>query len=192
MNTNVVQTANIPAGIFGGCELLIHQNQNFALHNGSLIKPNELPVQVEQLVFDHYKQNKKAHKYLKQMGYPGVKTGYEKYKSCLFGGFDSVPDVDLKTGAVTPDFFNASCTSETCQFRGKLCGTASAISKDDYKTLIEIISGNSAKIAASGLHLSTAGLKSRIEKLKEKLDAVNIAELAYKAAQLGINASATH
>ena len=180
----------IPAGILNQFEAFGHQQKTFSINEGRVLKPSQFPIHIDQLMFDEYKHDKPAHASLRRMNIPGVRSGFEQYKFCKYGGFDTTPDYNPNTKQLTPDYFNNACTSTTCQERGKLCGVASAISCDDYNTLKTVTAGFSTKAAAHHLHLSYTGMKSRIEKLKRKLNATNVTELSARAAQLGITASA--
>lgn len=189
MNTNIANPVIINAGILHGCEYFAQKpKEGYTLYSGQLLKPNQLPVLVEQLMMDDFKVDRKAFTFLKKMGITGFRRGFEQYKFCKYGGIDSVSDFDLETNKLTPDAFNNMCSSTTCQLRGKFCGVASGITCDDYNTLIELVSGRSSKQAADELHLANASVKSRIAKLKEKLGAKNTPELTYIAGKLGIKA----
>ncbi len=117
------------------------------------------------------------------IGIKGFWEGFEKWWKCVMGGLDNTPD--LKEGKLTPDAFNNSCTTR-CEHCGLLCGKKTGIRDYEVKTIRLVVQGNSTKMAADMIPLSIGGTKSRIEKIKRKIGAKNIAELTAKTVEMGI------
>lgn len=187
MNTNVAIPAgmsNLPVALMCNTEFFTKNGHVMAIHNGKTMDFFNLPEEIQQAAFKLYEQDVNGKKMLRKMGYIGMAKAFPKWLACKFGSLDGV--TDFENGKLQPDFFNASCTSTTCPFRGKLCGTQSAITREDYNTLSLVVQGFSAKLIADRLNLTHAGVKSRLEVLKLRFNAVNLPSLAAKATLLGI------
>ena len=73
-----------------------------------------------------------------------------------------------------------------CPHRGRLCSCATGLKNYEVETLAALEFGESMENAASHLCVSMHTIKSRVEKMKEKLHAPNMAALMAITANLGI------
>ena len=186
MNTNLrekVVPNNIPAGLFDGTEVFYCKGEHFALHEGTVTKFENLPGMIKRVFFEAYARDKKAQVFFKtELNMEGAESQFKQWLFCKFGSLDQIPD--YLDGKLYPDSFNTTCTRANCPGRGSFCGEASSLKAYDVSTLKEIITGKPVKQIADALHLSVPGTRSRINKLKEKLRASNMAALGANAAMI--------
>ena len=186
MNTNLREKEvpnNIPAGIFHGTEVFYSGGEAFALHEGTVIIYENLPSMIKRVFFNAYAKDKEAQRFFKtELNITGAESQFKQWLFCKFGALDMTPD--YLNGKLTPDSFNSTCKRKKCPGRGRFCGQASSLKDHDVTTLQEIIAGKSVKQIADTLHLSIPGARSRVNKLKDKLKAGNMAALGANAAML--------
>ena len=104
---------------------------------------------------------------------------YYGWYHCRIGALDESPD--FIDGRLNADAYNHMCTDYDCPLRGKLCSLSTGLKNYEAETIAVLEEGLTIEQAADKLCVSVAGLKSRIEKLREKLNAKNMAELIAKA-----------
>ncbi|WP_372648229.1 hypothetical protein [Draconibacterium sp.] len=174
----------IPAGIVDGTEPFWFNNEKWVLHNGMAMKFDEAPGAVQRMIADACRNDKRSLSIIHKMGAKGFTAEFETWYKCVVGGLDAVPD--FKDGKFTPDAYNNVCNDYDCPMRGKLCSVATGLRSHDVKTIIALKRGKSIAATADDLCISTAGMKSRVEKLKEQLGAPNMASLMARATEIGI------
>lgn len=186
MDTNLKEKeplTNIPAGIFHGTEVFYIGTKAFALHEGIVTTFENLPSMIKQVFFRAFVKDKKAqHFFETELNITSIEVQFKQWLFCSFGALDSTPD--YLDGKLIQDSFNSACKRKNCPGRGRFCGKASSLKDQDVATLQEIISGKSVKQIADTLHLSIPGTRSRINKLRDKLNAGNMAALAANAATI--------
>lgn len=175
----------IPAGIFTGTELFAKEGEMYAMHEGKREKFDMLPAPEKDNFIALYLADKEGQKFiLEYFGIQGFNEAFKQWLFCKFGSLDGNPD--SINGEITPDKYNSACTKKDCPGRGKFCGIESGLRNHDIETLREIATGKTTKEIAEELHVAVSTVKSRVEKLKEKFSAANVAALAALAADLGI------
>lgn len=189
METKLVKRnriALVPFGIIDGIDPFWFNNEKWVRMNGNqFLKFHETSGQTQRLIADACRNDKRSLAYINnKMGITGISGEFDTWYKCVVGGLDEVPDI-LK-GRFTPDAYNNMCTDYDCPHRGRLCGVSSALKSEDVKTIRALKRGKSIAATADDLFISTAGMKSRVEKVKEKLGAPNMASLMARATEIGI------
>ena len=176
--------AIIPAGIIEGTEPFWFDNEKWVIHEYEIMRYHESPGSVQRMIANAFMNDKKSRSYLKKIGVVGFTEAFEWWYKCVIGGLDHIPD--FLNGKFTPDAYNNLCTDYDCPHRGRFCSLATGLKSHEVKTIRELKKGKSIAATASDLHVSTAGIKSRVENIKVKLETPNMASMMAKAAELGI------
>lgn len=187
MKANVQQNtigAKLPAGIMKGTEAFWYNNEKWVIHEGKVFTYNEAPTHVKAMIQRAFINDKKSQQIMKKFNITGINVGFDTWYHCVIGALDETPD--FIDGNLNADAYNHFCTDYSCPMRGKLCSLSTGLLNYEVETLHALEKGETIEKTAQRLYISTAGLKSRIEKLKEKLVAKNMAELIAKASKIGI------
>ena len=190
METKLVKrnrTALIPAGILKGIESFFDEDtqKSWVIFNGKAMPFSEAPGWVQRLFAKAFMNDLWSRNYLKtKMNITAFSEGFEKWLKCRAGGLDNVPD--FNQGSFVADGYNNACKDYNCPHRGKFCSLKAGLNSIEEETIRVLQEGNTIQEAAKILIISVLGLKSRIEKIKEKLDASNMASMIAKASKLGI------
>jgi hypothetical protein len=187
MRTKLQQTeikSNIPAGIIEGTEAFWFNNQKWLIHEGKATKFEDAPVKVQNMIAMAFLNDKKSRDYLKKMGVTAFSKGMDMWYRCVLGALDGTPD--FKNGKFTPDAYNSACTDTKCPHRGKFCSLGPALKNFEVATIDALKGGFTIEQTATLLFISPATLKSRLEKIKEKLGARNMASMMARATELGV------
>jgi len=187
MNTKLQQNSigsKLPAGILAGTEAFWFEGEKMVIHNGHTTTFDQAPSSVRNMIKNAFLADKRSHKIMAQHGLTKASEVFSKWYHCVIGALDSAPD--FIDGNLNADAYNHMCTDTECPMRGKLCSIAIGLSGYEVETIKAMQEGMTMEQAADRLCLSVPGLKSRIDKLKEKLDAKNMAELIAHATRLGI------
>lgn len=186
MDTKLTKTDNspIPAGIFSGIEALYHEGEKWVIANGTTQRFHESPSSIQQPIWKAFMSDKQSLAYLAKMGITKASEAFDWWYKCVIGGLDHIPD--LLNGKLIPDAYNNMCGDFQCAHRGRLCSRATGLKNYEVETLAALKTGESIERAASLLCISHNGLKSRIEKIKEKLHVPNMAALMAKSSAFGI------
>lgn len=190
METKVLKKnklAIIPAGIIEGIESFFDEEkkESWVIVDGKAMLFHKAPGNIQRMFAEAFMNDKKSREYLvKKMGITAFSEGFERWMRCIAGGLDHVPD--FENGKFVADGFNNTCTDYECQHRGKFCSQKAGLQNHEVNTIRALKLGKSIAATASDLHVSKAGMKSRIEKIKIKLDASNMASMMAKAAEIGI------
>lgn len=185
MSTKVtIETKHqIPAGLFSGIEAFWYQNEKWIIANGSMQRFHQAPAGVQQIVWKAFFADKESQVIIKKMGITKLTDTFDKWYKCVVGGLDHVPDFGKM---LVPDDYNNMCADSDCAFRGKLCSRATGLKNYEVETLSLLKQGESIEKTASKLCVSMPGMKSRLEKIKIKLHATNMAALMARTSELGI------
>jgi DNA-binding CsgD family transcriptional regulator len=186
MKTNIMQNeqTKLPAGIFEGTEAFWHDNERWIIHEGKVMRFTEAPTKIQDMIAMAFLKDKKSRAYLEKIGYTASSKAMDRWYKCVIGALDEIPD--FIDGKFTADAYNRTCTDYDCPHRGKFCSLGPGLKNYEVKTIVALKNGKTIKETASKLFISEAGLKSRVEKLKEKLEAENMAEMIAKAVEFGI------
>ncbi len=189
METNVLKRdkqAIVPAGIFEGTEAFWLNNEKWVLHNGKVQRFVDAPGKIQRMIAEAFLNDTRSRAYLRKTGITQFRQAFDMWYKCVVGGLDYVPDFVYDTGIkMNPDAFNNTC-AESCIHRGKFCSCKAALKNYEVDTILALKLGQTIEETAKMLYVSVPGLKSRIEKIKEKLGASNMASLIAKASALGI------
>lgn len=174
----------IPAGILSDTEAFWHNEEKWIIHQGETMRFNDAPIKLRDMIAESFLCDTYSTTYLKKIGITGFSQGFEMWYKCVAGALDSTPD--FTDGKFTADNYNYSCTDQNCIHRGKLCGRASGLNSIEVQTLAALKRGDNFRQTAASLYVSEPGLKSRVTKLRQKLEAKNTAALTARAAEIGI------
>lgn len=187
MTANVQKTdkSPIPAGIFGeGIEAFWYNNEKWVIANGARYRYNETPTHAKAVIQQAFMNDRQSLAYMAtRMNLKNANEMFDTWYRCVVGGLDSVPDFGLK---FTPDAFNNMCHDTQCKHRGSFCGRQTALKNYEVETLAQLGKGNNMKATSEHLFITRTGIRSRVDQIKEKLNANNMAELMHRSAQLGI------
>jgi DNA-binding CsgD family transcriptional regulator len=185
MSTKVTNSdrSPIPAGIFSGIEAFWCDNEKWVIAHGTTYRYNEAPTVVKSTIQKAFMADKQSLAYMAKMGLRKANEIFDTWFKCVVGGLDSVADFDRR---FTPDAYNNMCADTNCPHRGRLCGRASALRNYEVETLAQLATGNSMKTTSEHLFITRPGIRSRVDQVKEKLNAPNMAALMHRAAELGI------
>lgn len=173
----------IPAGIFTGIEAFWHEGEKWVIANATVKRFDDCESAIQRPIYKAYAADNKSLSYLAKIGLTTDSEIFDRWYRCVVGGLDHVPDFDLK---FTPDSYNNMCGDYLCPHRGRLCGRASGLKNYEVETLAALKQGESLERTAMAICVSLPGMKSRVEKIKEKWDVPNMAALMATATQLGI------
>lgn len=185
MDTNLVKTSRspIPAGIFSGIEAFWFENEKWVLYNGTKYRYNEAPTNVKAIIQKEFMNDKKSLSYIKKIGITAASEVFDTWYRCVVGGLDSTPDFGKK---FIPDSYNNMCSDMNCHHRGKLCSRDMGLKNYEVVTLIALKRGESMEQTAQKICVSLPGMKSRVEKIKTKMNVSNMASLIAIATEIGI------
>jgi len=186
LQKKTTQNPTMPAGLFGeGVEAFWHAGEKWILMDGQRIRFNDAPLKVRNMIANVFLHDEPSKAYFRKIGVTGFSSAFEMWYRCVIGALDATPD--FINDEFTPDTYNTSCSDFDCPHRGKLCGRKTAINNQDVQTLMALSMGETFRETASYLYISEAGLKSRVTKLRQKIEAKNIAALTARAAEIGIH-----
>ncbi len=178
------QNNTMPAGIFEGIEAFWHAGEKWIIQDGMKTRFDAAPLKIRNMIANQFLGDKPSQEIMRKQGITAFSSAFDMWYRCVIGALDSTPD--FINGKFTADSYNYACDDQICQFRGKLCGRASGLNNIDVQTLAALKRGDTFKQTAARLYVSEPGLKSRVTKLREKLEARNIAALTARAAEIGI------
>lgn len=187
METNLQQnrTRIIPGGIFSGIEAFWYENEKWVFASGTAFRFKDASPKVQQAIRDAFMDDKQSINYLKKIGITKFSEAFERWYKCVVGGLDSTPDIS-NSNRFTADAYNNMCSDTHCPDRGLFCSRTVGLRNYEVQTILALRRGQSLQNTASDLCISFPGLKSRVEKIKIKLNAKNMAELISKTAEIGI------
>lgn len=176
--------ATIPAGIIEGTEAFWFDNEKWLIHQGECMKFNDAPIKLRNMIAQKFLDDTQSRKYLSHIGITAFAMAFEMWYKCVIGALDETPD--FVDGNLNADAYNHACTDYECPHRGQFCSLTPGLKNYEIKTLVELKKGETIEHTAEKLFVSLPGLKSRIEKIREKLGAKNMASMIAKAAEFGI------
>jgi DNA-binding CsgD family transcriptional regulator len=187
METNLHKTneSAIPGWFNSGAEVYFSKGEIYLNIEGSKVPFNQSPGKYQRILANAFMADKPAQRYLKkEFGITGFEQGFEQWMFCKFGGIDNTSDITAN-GKLVPDTFNNVCSETDCPHRGRFCGVKSHLSSHEVKTLRIFAQGKTIEQAADKLFISIPGTKSRLNAIKEKTGANNMAQLISITAHMG-------
>jgi len=177
--------AKLPAGIIEGTEAFWFNGEKWVIHEGTAMLFNRAPAKIQNMIAEQFLKDTRSREYLeKKMKITGFREGFDWWYHCVVGALDETPD--FKDGRLNADAYNRGCKNFDCVHRGKFCSVATGLKNYEVETITVLKQGKTFEETADMLCISLSGLKSRIEKIKEKLGAANMASLIAIAASIGI------
>jgi len=187
MKTNIMQkeqTKKLPAGILEGTEAFWHKSEKWVIHEGRTMLFHDTPGKVQRAFAVAFMNDTRSRTYLRRIGVNKFSSAFNMWYKCVIGALDKTPD--FIDGKYTPDAYNNSCIDYDCPHRGKFCSLGPGLKNFEVQTVVALKKGKTIKDTATELFISEAGLKSRVEKLKQKLRAENMAQMIANAVEFGI------
>ena len=187
MKANLVKNeagAKLPAGIIEGTEAFWYNNEKWLIHEGVSMLFIQAPTKIQNMVVEIFRKDNRSQHYLVSQGLVQFSEQFDRWYQCVIGALDETPD--FINGNLNADAYNHSCTDYSCPLRGKLCSIATGLLNYEVETITVLKQGLTIDQAADELCISVSGLKSRIEKIREKLAAKNMAEMIAKAVRYRI------
>ncbi len=187
MKTKLVQNnkrVKLPAGIIEGTEAFWFDSEKWLIHKGQAMKFTDAPTKIQNMVAEMFLKDTRSRDYLQKIGMVKFSEAFDMWYRCVVGALDETPD--FKAGNLCADSYNHFCTDYKCHHRGKLCSLKLGLKNYEVETIVALKEGKSIERTALMLCISLPGLESRIEKIKEKLVATNMASLIAKATEMGI------
>lgn len=112
--------SQLPAGLVdNNVELFNHIDSLNCLSGGNVFKIKRLSIEAREIALNDMFANKRAYDKICSWGYQG-EDKLNKYLSCRCGGFDNVPDIDLESKKLNPEFWNCKMRS-FCDGSGVVC-----------------------------------------------------------------------
>ena len=174
---------NVPACLFSGTEIFKQNGTRWGMCNGRLLRFEELPTDIIDSFKEEFNKDKRSQLVLKQNGLTG-EVAFDFWVDCRYGGYDETPDyVD---GKLQRAEYNNSCKKLNCSMRGIVCKNPAGLNNQEVDTIVCIQQGLTITEIANKLCKSVECIKSRIKRIKEKLDAKNSTSAAVKAVKVGI------
>lgn len=168
----------------GGVEVFSHNGKTYLMIDNARVAFDDAPAEYREFFEEMFLADKQGRHYLKAvLGITSQAEGFDRWMFCKFGGIDKASD--LIDGRLVPDVYNNVCTDRNCPLRGKFCGSSSNLTSIDVQTVKVLSEGKTIENVALKLFLSIPGAKSRINALKEKTGAANMAQLMTITARLG-------
>lgn len=183
LNHNSTDIGSIPAGIFQGTEYFVESGTRWAMHNGRLMRYNQLPDHIQDKLESAFESDIRSQIALKKAGITGREAFYF-WLDCRYGAYDNTPD--YKDGKLQEAEYNSSCKKINCPMRGIVCKNPAGLNNQEVDTILCIQRGFTITEIADKLCKSAECIKSRIKNIKEKLEAKNSANAAVKALKRGI------
>lgn len=174
----------LPAGLLEGIEAFWHDGEKWVLCDGHAMRFHDAPGAIQRMIANAFMNDHKSQKYLRKIGVVDFTPAFEMWYRCIIGALDEIPD--FHNGRFTPDAYNRSCSDLDCPHRGRLCSLQPGLKNYEVATISALKGGFTLEQTASMLFISLPGLKSRIEKIKEKLGASNMASLIARADAYGM------
>ena len=185
VNENLETRKNIIARMMKGIEPFYINGEKWVDAFGRKVRFYEADEAIQSEIRRCYENDERSHNYMKRvLGITNEEEQFETWYKCVVGGLDQEPDII--NGVFNPDKFNNLCFESICSHRGKFCGTRSGLKDYEVETLTLLKQGHTIEQGAQKIHVSVPGFKSRIDNLKIRLDAANMAALISIASDLGI------
>lgn len=185
VNENLETRKNNIAKMMRGIEPFYINGEKWVDAFGRKVRFYEADEAIQSEIRRCYENDEQSYIYMKRiLGITDEDEKFETWYRCVVGGLDKEPDII--DGIYNPDKFNNLCVKSYCADRGKFCGTRSALKDYEVETLTILKQGHTIEQGAEKIHVSVPGFKSRIDNLKIRFGAANMAALISIASDLGI------
>ncbi len=182
MKTKLMQKDNkkkLSAGMLEGLIPFWHEDEKWIIIEGKAIRFTEAPINIQNKISQIFVNDKKSRAYLEQIGISSFPKAMDIWYKCVF--CFSVKFHDYQDKKLIPDKHFYTCTDYKCPHRGKFCNLKPRLKNYEKLTINALKNGETIEKTADKLFISVSGLKSRINKIKKKLGATNMASLIAKA-----------
>jgi hypothetical protein len=181
-STNMI-TTELPAGLIDdSAEMYSHNNMLMALRGGvtvPVISCNKL----KHPVLDHMMNRPEAHKAIQQWVGNDVDDQINRYGQCLWGAFNSIPDMDENGNMSDPEFIQCS-KKGNCPYEKAVCGCFQQLSKAEERILPHVLWAD--RIIGATLNVSPLTVTAQIKSIKKKINVETKAEVVNWANLNGI------
>jgi DNA-binding CsgD family transcriptional regulator len=159
----------VPAGLLDqNVEFFTEGRQTVAIQGGSVKSVLSISARANSILLMNYRQNKVAQTLYKSWGITEESECLVEYAKCLFSGLDNMPDIDIKTGVITPEV--CCCNRKmSCEGYGKVC-KASILSPKEILVAQAIATGKPDKALHEELRITLNTLRDYKKNIYKKLD----------------------
>lgn len=176
-----------PAGFNDGeVEYFIINNKKNFLINGKRFSYEKAPKGIKMIFYEEYQRDltevPERSIVLKSIA---PEEEFETWLNCNFGGFNSTPDVDLKSGKISREFWDCGL-KDICLGYGIICHNKFNLTRTEYNILRSYKDGIPEKILSEKMHISKHTLRNHSANIMRKFDAHNKIEVLVKAEREGI------
>lgn len=181
-------TTILPAGLTDNSAEMYSENGVLKALTGGLAVRVIEHDNLKQPVYDHMVSRPDAHKRMIQWKGDNVDDQIDQYGQCLWGAFNSSPDLTADGVLSDPEFIQCS-QKGMCKFEKDVCacfklGDNKALSKAEERVLPHILWAD--RIIAEMLNVSPFTVTTQIKSIKNKLNVQTKAEVVDWAKDNGI------
>lgn len=177
----------IPAGLTGdGIEAFTRDGKKYIIAEGRCTTFEAAKPEHQRHFATLFQKDKEAQHYMKtRMGIVGFMDSFNMWFNCKFGGLDGTPDLDNDGNLISFDAYQNTCAEQNCPHRGKFCSKLVGLKSHEIQLIRELAQGETIEQAAHNVCISHAGAKSKLETIKSKINAPNLAAVMTRTAAMG-------
>lgn len=176
-------TAQLPAGLAdNSAEMYSHNNMLMALTEGGSI-PVIKSDRLKNPVLAHMMARPEAHKAMQKWVGNDIDDQINQYGQCLWGAFNSVPDLDAEGNLSDPEFIQCNMKGN-CPYEKEVCSCFNFLSKAEERILPHILWAD--RIIGLTLNVSPFTVTTQLKSIKNKLNVQTKAEVVDWANTNGI------
>lgn len=178
---------DIPAGFKDGeVEFFTINSESSFLINGEKFSYHTAPNAVKTIFYEEYARDiREVPERLMILKSIAKDEEFETWMNCNFGGFNSTPDVDLRTGRISREFWNCGL-KECCSGYGIICHNKFNLTRAEYHIFKSYKDGIPDKIISDRMHISQHTLRNHNASILRKLEAHSKIEALKKAEKEGV------
>lgn len=184
-----INNKNLPAGLLdNNCEFFTQGTEVFAIYNGRVIRFDEFPQELIELLKKDLSKYPDAMKALVEMDLLDDHSMLWQYTRCRFGGFDG--EADIENGELKHTEYFECGARGTCKYEGKLCQSIKVknghLTKREIEVLKCIADGMLDKEIADALSISINTVPVFKKNIQDKTGLTRKADMTRFAIQKNI------
>lgn len=170
MNRPIINK-HLPAGLMdSNIEFFVEGTEIYALMKGRVIKFDEFPAEIIDVLNTDIEKHPEALKALIELDLVEPKTMLRQYIRCRFGGFDG--EADIENGQLKHTEYWDCGLRGVCKYEGKLCPAIKVdngyLTKREIEVLKCIAEGMLDKQIAEALNISITTVPTFTKQIREK------------------------
>lgn len=176
-----------PAGFKNGeVEYFIINSKGNFMVNGVKFTYDKAPRAIKNLFYNEYSRDiREVPERLVILKSIAKGEEFDTWLNCNFGGFNSTPDVDLKSGKITREFWDCGL-KDSCMGYGVVCHNQFNLTRTEYVVLKTFKEGLPEKLVSSQLHISKNTLRNHNQSIMRKFNVHNKIEVLKVAEMEGV------